>query len=177
MLGLLRDLRDRLHRGGAGADDADTFRSEVDTVMRPLAGVIALALERAKSLERRQVGGRERADGGDHVARFGGVALVGINRPKLRGLVEDDLDDALAELDVGLEIEAFGAMFEIAQNLVLLRIALGPVPFLQQVLVEGVAVNVAVGIAARAGIAIPVPGAADAIAGLEYGGTHIKLVA
>jgi len=77
------------------------------------------------------------------------------------------LDDALAELDVGLKVEAFGAELEVAQDLVLLRIALGPVPFLQQVLVERVTVDVAVRVAARAGIAIPVPGAAAAVAGLD----------
>ena len=57
----------------------------------------------------------------------------------------------------GLRVEALGAVLEVAQDLVLLRIALGPVPFLQQVLVERVTVDVAVRVAARAGIAIPVP--------------------
>ncbi len=71
------------------------------------------------------------------------------------------LDDALAELDVGLKVEALGAELEVAQDLVLLRIALGPVPFLQQVLVERVTVDVAVRVAARAGIAIPVPPASN----------------
>ena len=45
LLALLRDLRDRLHRGRARPDHANAFCGEVDAVMRPLAGVITLALE------------------------------------------------------------------------------------------------------------------------------------
>ena len=43
-----------------------------------------------------------------------------------------------------------------------------PVPFVQQFLGEGVAVGPALGIEARARIAVPVPGAADAGAGFEH---------
>ena len=59
VLGLLRDLRDRLHRRCARADDADALGGEVDAVVRPLARVVTLALERAQPLERRHVGGRQ----------------------------------------------------------------------------------------------------------------------
>src|SRR5690242_5858461 len=45
---------------------------------------------------------------------------------------------------------------------------LRPFPLLEQLLGEGVAVGTALGIEARAGIAIPVPGAADLGAGLEH---------
>src|SRR6185503_5911806 len=44
---------------------------------------------------------------------------------------------------------------------------LGPLPLLQQFLGEGIAVGPALRIEARAGIAVPVPGAADVGAGLE----------
>ena len=44
---------------------------------------------------------------------------------------------------------------------------LGPLPFLQQLLGERIAVGPALRIEARAGIAVPVPGAADIGAGLE----------
>src|ERR1700751_1948076 len=59
----------------------------------------------------------------------------------------------------------------------MLGITLGPVPLLGQVLVERIAVDVAVGISTCARIAIPVPGAADAVAGLEHGDVEVKLVA
>src|SRR5438067_13380736 len=49
---------------------------------------------------------------------------------------------------------------------------LGPVPFVEQLLREGVAVGIALRIEARAGIAVPVPRAADAGAGLEH--PHLK---
>ena len=134
-------------------------------------------MKELEPLDRRHVGGRQGADRGDDEARPDGVAFVGAHRPQLGVVVEDDFDDALAELDVGLEVEALGAVLEVAQDLVLLRIALGPFPFLQQVLVERVTVDVAVGVAACAGIAIPVPGAADAVAGLEHGDVQVELVA
>src|SRR5215475_12343415 len=68
-------------------------------------------------------------------------------------------------------------MLKISQDLILLWVALGPIPFLQQMLIECVTVNVAVGIAACAGIAVPVPGAANAIASLEYRDVETKLIA
>src|SRR5664279_4144809 len=51
-------------------------------------------------------------------------------------------------------------MLKITQHFVLLGIALGPFPLLQELLVPGETVNVGVGIATRAGVAVPVPGAA-----------------
>src|SRR5690242_494411 len=57
-------------------------------------------------------------------------------------------------------------MLEVFENLGLLGIALRPFPFLQQLLVPGEAVDVGVGIAARAGVTVPVPSAADGLAGL-----------
>jgi hypothetical protein len=43
-----------------------------------------------------------------------------------------------------------------------------PVPLVEQLLAERVAVGVALGVEAAAGVAVPVPGAADAGAGLEH---------
>jgi hypothetical protein len=52
---------------------------------------------------------------------------------------------------------------------------LGPLPLLQQLLRKGEAVGITLGIEARAGITVPVPGAADVGAGLEYAGAEAKL--
>jgi hypothetical protein len=177
VFGLLCDLRNRLDRGRTGANDSDPLGGEVDTVMRPLAGVVALALECLQALERRHVGGGKRADGSNDKAGGDNVALFGADCPKFVDVVEDGLDDAFAKLNVGLEVEAFSAVIEIAQNLVLLGIALGPVPLLRQVLVERIAVDLTVGIATCAWIAIPVPGAADPVAGLEHCHVEVELVA
>src|SRR5262249_6420484 len=48
------------------------------------------------------------------------------------------------------------------------REVLRPVPLVQQLLAEGVAVGVALGVEAAARVAVPVPGAADPGAGLEH---------
>src|SRR5439155_20572018 len=132
--------------------------------------------EGLEALERWHVGGGKGSDGGDDKAGRDHVALLGSHCPKLVGIVEDDLDDAFAELNVGLEVEAIRAVIEIAQDFVLFGIALGPVPLVRQFLVEREAVDVAVGIATRAGIAIPVPGAAGPVAGLEYCDIEVELV-
>ena len=76
--------------------------------------------------------------------------------------------DAAAELDVAAQVELVGDMVEVAQGLRLAGEMLGPVPFLQQFVGERVAVGIAFGIETCARIAVPVPGAADAGAGLEH---------
>src|SRR5271165_1075243 len=58
-------------------------------------------------------------------------------------------------------------MVGIFQDLRLRRVALAPVPFLLQLVGKGVGILHALDIAARAGIAVPVPGAADAAALLK----------
>src|SRR5262249_7145372 len=156
-----------LHGGGAGADDGDALGGEVDALVRPLAGVVPAALEAVEPLELRNVGGRKAADGGNDEAGRIHLALVGAHGPAIGLFIEHGLDTALAELDVGLEVEALGAMLEIAQDLVLLRIAFGPLPLLKEVPVEGVAIDVTIGVATRTGIAVPVPGTADAMARLD----------
>src|SRR5260370_26683657 len=76
--------------------------------------------------------------------------------------------DAAVERDVAAEVELVGDEVEIARRLRLRSEMLGAAPFLQQLLREGIAVGIALGIEARAGITIPVPGAADARPGLEH---------
>jgi hypothetical protein len=57
-----------------------------------------LPVKETQPLERRHVGGRQCADRDDDEARPDDVASVGAYCPKLGVVVEDDLDDALAEL-------------------------------------------------------------------------------
>src|SRR5207245_6651446 len=71
------------------------------------------------------------------------------------------------ELDVAPQVELVGDVIEIALGLGLRGEVLLPVPFRQQFRRKRVAVRPALGIEAGAGIAVPVPGAADAGAGLE----------
>src|SRR5262249_32883757 len=76
--------------------------------------------------------------------------------------------NAAAELDVAAQIELVGDMVQIAFGLGLRREMLLPVPFLEQFRRKRVAVGPALGIEAGAGIAVPVPGAADASTIFEY---------
>ena len=76
--------------------------------------------------------------------------------------------DARLEADIALQAEPVGHVVEIAPDLGMPGIALGPLPLAQHLLGERVAISVALGVAAGAGITVPIPGAANAIAGLQH---------
>src|SRR6185437_9667177 len=78
--------------------------------------------------------------------------------------------DAAVELDVAAEVELVGDEIEVAFGLGLGGEVLLPVPLVEQLLRERIAVGPAFGIEARAGIAVPIPGAADRRTGFE--GAH-----
>jgi len=75
--------------------------------------------------------------------------------------------EACLELRVAPQIEAVRDMVYIAQNLGLSGVELGPAPLLQQRFGELVPILLALEVAARARTAVPVTGAAHALAGLE----------
>ncbi len=82
--------------------------------------------------------------------------------------------DAGVELDVATQVEAVGDVVGVLQDLGLGRVALGPVPLLLELVGELVRVLHALDVAARAGVAVPVPGAADAAARLEHPRRHAE---
>ena len=88
VLGLAGDDRDHLHARRAGADHADAQAAEVDTLMRPQAGVVPLALEVLQALEVGHARRREVARRHDAVARADLLAAVGLQRPFARLAVE-----------------------------------------------------------------------------------------
>ena len=135
--------------------------------MRPLAGVKHLALEEVEPVEMRPVGRREAAD--RHDAEPGRAALVGVRLdiPAFPGFVEGERRHPGAEADVAPEVEPVRHMVGIGQDFRLRGVFLGPLPLLVQFLGEGIGILQALDIAARAGIAVPVPGAAYIAAGLE----------
>ena len=61
----LCDHRRCLNAGRSGTNQPDPLSGKVDALVRPLAGVVPLALERVQSGNRRNVGRRQAADGGD----------------------------------------------------------------------------------------------------------------
>ena len=166
--GLLGDDRDRLDGRRAGADHAHPLAGEVDALVGPRAGVVRRPLERVGAGDLGRVGGAEAAGGHDDEAGRHVVALVGADAPGAGGLVEGGGRHLRLELDVLAEVEAVGDVVGVGEDLGLRGVALGPLPLLLEVLVEAVGVLHALDVAARAGVAVPVPGAADAVAGLEH---------
>ena len=87
--------------------------------------------------------------------------------PRARRLVVDGRGDPGAEAHVAAEVEPVDHVVEVALGLRLLGEVLLPLPLVEQLLREQVAVGVALGVEPGPGVAVPVPGAADAVAGLE----------
>src|SRR6202022_349879 len=96
------------------------------------------------------------------------VAILQDDLPAARLLTVVRCGHAAPELDVAAQVELVGDMVQIALGLGLAGEVLLPVPFLQEFLRKGVAIGPALRIEARARVAVPVPGAADAGAGFEY---------
>src|SRR5207244_3569171 len=109
---------------------------------------------------------REHANGGNQEPRRAAPSVLQGDVPAPRILLVVGSGDAALELDVAAQIELVRNMVQIALGLGLRGEVFLPVPFVQQILRERVAVGPAFGIEARARIAIPIPGAADAGAGL-----------
>jgi hypothetical protein len=160
---LLGHDRDDLRAGRSGADDADPLAGEVDRLVGPARGHIELALETLQPFDVRILGLGQTADGAYEIAGRDFVAAIGFHRPALAVVIEPRGDHARLETNVLLQVEAIGDVLGVSEDFRLGREALGPAPFLLQIMIEGIAVLDAFRIAAGAGIAIPVPGSADVV--------------
>ena len=172
--GPFRQMRDRLDRRTARPDDGDALVGELGQprfLGRP-AGIVVLpprvqehlARERAEPVDRRQLGLGEtsRAQGDEPCTED--IALIGPDDPALGGLVPDKALRLGIEQRARRDIERLGEMLEIPLKLWLPCIfPLGHVPSL----VEEGHVDVGVGVAGRARILVPEPGAAEIRAALE----------
>ena len=167
VLRLFGDLRDRLDGGRAGADDADALAGEIHRRVRPPRRVIGRALETVPARNRRQRIGREDADGGEQEPRNCPLPAFQGHVPPVRRLIPMRGRDRAAELDVPAQVELVGDVIQVFERVGLRGEVLLPVPFRHQLLGKGVAIGPAFGIETRAGITVPVPGAADVRAGLE----------
>ena len=94
--------------------------------------------------------------------------------PLVRGVIPVRGRDRAAELHVPAQVELVGDVVQVFQRVGLRGEMLLPVPFLHQFLGKRIAVGPAFGIEAGAGIAVPVPGAADVGAGLEDARGHAE---
>ncbi len=173
----LREHRRALDAGGPGADQADPLAAEVHPIVRPLASVVPAPREARQAWNVRQVGRGQAAHGRDQEMRAVALAGVGLDQPAVGRRVVAGGSDPRLQADVGPQCVAIGHVVQVAQDLGLSRVALGPLPLAHQILVEEILVGVALGVAARARIAIPVPGAAHAVGGLENQRLHAEMVA
>ncbi len=158
---LLGDVRDRLHARRACADHAHPEAGEVDTAMRPQAGVVGLAPEAVDALDVGPSRRREVARGHDHVGRGDGLALVGLHRPAVRHLIEYGRGNDRIELDVLANIKSVGHVPHVREDLALVAVAFGPLPFLVELGREGKRVFEAFNVATASRVAVPIPGAAN----------------
>ena len=172
---LLGDDRDRLDGGRAGADHRDALALEVDAVMRPAAGEVDRALEVVHAVEFRRLGLRQAAGRHDVVAAGDGRAVVRREQPTLLRLIPGGAEHAGAEANVPAQIVTIGDEAEIAQDLRLGGIFLGPLPGGLEFGIERVAVVDGLDVAARARIAVPKPGAADIGCGIQRHGREARL--
>src|SRR5438874_13517848 len=134
--------------------------------------MIPLSLETLQAREGRRPRCREIARRHDTESRGRGVTFVSPNSPCVCLAVEDRLFDPGVELDVAPEVKAVSHMVDVTQDLRLRAVALGPMPFLLQLVREGIRVLHAFDIAATTRVAVPVPGAANPATGLEA--THFE---
>src|SRR5713101_8671590 len=134
--------------------------------------MIPLSLEALQTRVVRRPRRRKIARRHDAKARSRGITFIGLHRPRARLTIEVRLLDPSVELDVAPEVKAVGHMVDVTQDLGLRAVALGPMPFLLQVLRKGIRILHAFDVAATPGIAVPVPSPANAGAGLE--GAHFE---
>ena len=171
--GLLGDERDRLHRRRAGADDRDPLPGEVDAFVRPTAGEVHVAGEPVGSfdvdlLRHRQAAGRH------HV-------VAGTTARRRRRCARRHSDAASSHAAAATRVEKSmsrrrsyrsATNCRYRQDLGLRGVLLGPRPVALELGIEAVRVVGRRDVAPGAGIAVPVPGAADVVGRLEDGGSR-----
>src|SRR6266404_5283444 len=123
--------------------------------------MIPLSLEALQTGEARRPRCRKIASRHDAEARGRDATFLSLYRPCVCLAVEDRLFGPGVELDIAPEVEAVSHMVDVTKDLRLRAVALGPLPFLLQLVREGIRVLHAFDIAATPRVAVPVPGAAD----------------
>ena len=161
MIDLVGECRYQLDSRAACADDPDTFRPQVDAPVRPVAGVIPVAGEIGQAGYIGHRGARKAAGGEDAVPGGHGVALVGHYVPAQGVLVQYRPGHVATEGEMAPQIEPVGDVVQIGQDLGLRGEAFGPVPFLFELVGEGVRIVDALYVTAATRVTIPEPGSPD----------------
>ena len=166
MLGDSGRLLDHLHAAGADADHADASFGQVDAHLRPRGGVGPRAGEvvDAGQVGDVRLGGEPGAEheppGADRGATFG------LDRPLVVRLDPARRRDPGAETDVASEVPDPVDVVEVGAQFLPPGVPLAPVPVLPDRRVR-VLVDRHVGVDPGAGVAVPVPDAAEVVARLE----------
>jgi len=172
---LVGDRLDDLDPGRADAHDADPLAGQIDALARPARGVkdpaAEILLPRKAVLER----GRQHPRAGDQEARVEALPAIGRDQPAAAVLVEVRRGDGRRKDQVAAQVQPVGDVVQPALDLGLVGETLRPAPALVEILVEQILVDVAFGIKAGAGIAVPEPRSPDIGGGID--GLHRKPVA
>src|ERR1700732_3470060 len=134
--------------------------------------MIPLSLETLQTGKARCSRCRKIARRHDTETRGRRLTFVSPDRPCVCLAVKDRLFNPSIELYVPPEVEAVSHMVDVTQDLRLRPVALGPLPFLLQLVREGIRVLHAFDVAATPRVAVPVPGATNAATGVEA--THFE---
>ena len=161
------DLGNELHGSGAGSNHSDTLAGQIHPFLGPTSRVAPRALEVVDAFEVRHVVGRQQAHGSNKELPPSPVAILHRQLPASGLLVVYAGDDAGVEADVTAQVELVGYVVQVAFVLGLAGIQFLPIPLLEKLFGEGIAVGVALGVKARTGVAVPVPGPSDAGGVLE----------
>jgi hypothetical protein len=111
---------------------------------------------------------RQQADCQDQKAASELAPVADLHAPKIAGFVEMCRIDLTIELHMLAQIELVGDKVEIAKIFRLAGEAFLPMPLLKQFARERIAIGVALGIETATGVAIPVPGSAEIVGGVEH---------
>ena len=156
----LGDFGDHLHRGRASADDADALAVELNIII-PARGVEGLAGKSLHPFDAGQLRGREDAIGQHDIARAHCVAAVGADRPPAGCLIPVGPFDGGVKQAMVVESELCCHALAIFQDFE----SRGEFHRWKRAhLLQQRQIAVGFHIAGDAGIAVPVPGAADVAA-------------
>jgi hypothetical protein len=173
LLGAGPEVRHALHGRGTGTDDADHLVAQpgeptrgvaAGVVVVPPAGVERVPGERLDARDAGQLRPVQRPVGHHHVAGTHAVAAVGADDPAAIRFVPRQVGDLGGQARVVVQPEVAGDVAAVLQDLRRGRVlaARDEADFLQQR-----QVHVALHVAGGAGVAVPVPGAAEVAALLD----------
>ena len=168
-------LGNQLHCGSSGADHPHPLAGQVHAFLRPSSRVTPCALVGIQTLEIRHVERRQQANRRHQERRPGLVPVLNLHQPGVPVFLKGTDRDPRVEPYIPPQVELVGDIIQVTLVFGLTGVKLLPVPFLEQLLGEGIPIGVALRVEARAGIAVPVPRSADAAAVFKDPDRHPQL--